>query len=981
MPQRLLTSHDFASRRDLKEPHMAQRWTRPFVLLAGLCIWSIATAQSPPASKTATFDSSFLDEFVQTRGYMLGRPVRPTPTPDGSAVLFLRAKADEPAQDLFEFNAATGQTRLLLTAATLLKGGDEALSPEETARRERQRLQARGLASFTLFDHGKQVLIPLAGRLYLYVRATAQVSELPTQKGPLDPQVSPDGKKLAYVADHDVWVMDLGTKQEWQLTRGGTAEVTHGEAEFIAQEEMHRHSGFWWTADSKHILYEEADLRDVEIWRIADPTHPEGKPSEQRYPRPGRNNARVRLGCIPAAGGDTVWIRWNAESYPYLATVKCDEGGPPTICVQDRLQQEMQVLAVDIQQGDTRLLLAIRDPAWVNIDPAMPRWLKDGSGFIWSRDGEAGGQLELHATGAPAKQEGKILVPAENNFMELVSVDEAGSSLTYISGRDVLERHLHRLHFERKDQDQRLTKSPGIHRAVFSKNHALYVLTSSDAGSMPRTTVHRADGTLIGELPSVAKEPPFQPTTEFVTVGPEPGFNCAVTRPRHFDVQRRYPVINTVYGGPTVQTVLRTMGPFLLSQWMADQGFIVVAIDNRGTPGRGRSWERAIYRNFGAIPINDQASALKALGEKMPELDLTRVGIRGWSFGGYMAALGVLRRPDVFHAAVAGAPVTDWEDYDTHYTERYLGLPKDNPAGYKNSSLLPLAPKLSRPLLLIHGTADDNVYFVHSLKLADALIRADKHFEVLPLAGMTHAIRDPLLRRRVEERSMQFFKSHLGEPREQDSTGFRHLFNGKDLTGWVKEAKEQKDGTPRWTVTSAGELRCEAGLAGFGFLRYDREQFSDFILRLEYRFEPERVTLFSGNSGIGIRTGKFDPARSSATRPSYAAYEVQLLDDAGKPANKNSTGSLYRYAAPTKNAAKPAPEWNALEITCSGPRIKVRLNGDEILDVVQTQLEDLSRKPVGTPPPKEKPLSGYIALQSHSGTVYFRNICIQPTGP
>ncbi len=242
------------------------------------------------------------------------------------------------------------------------------------------------------------------------------------------------------------------------------------------------------------------------------------------------------------------------------------------------------------------------------------------------------------------------------------------------------------------------------------------------------------------------------------------GFYAAVIRPHGFDPKKKYPVIVDVYGGPGHNHVVAAMRNWLIDQWLADQGFIVVAIDNRGTPGRGRDWERALYKKFGSVPLDDQVAGLQALGKKYPELDLNRVGIVGWSFGGYMSALAALKRPDIFKAAVAGAPVTDWEDYDTHYTERYLGQPKEHPEAYKEASLLTYADKLERPLLLVHGTADDNVYFRHTLKLADALFRAGKDFELLPLSGLTHMVPDPVVTQRLYSRIAGHFHKHLGKP-------------------------------------------------------------------------------------------------------------------------------------------------------------------------------------------------------------------------
>jgi dipeptidyl-peptidase-4 len=273
--------------------------------------------------------------------------------------------------------------------------------------------------------------------------------------------------------------------------------------------------------------------------------------------------------------------------------------------------------------------------------------------------------------------------------------------------------------------------------------------------------VRRADGALLGELPSVSEEPPFAPNVELVRVGDGPGFHTAVVRPQSFDPATRYPVIVDVYGGPTINVVAAAMGRWLLDQWLADQGFIVVAIDGRGTPGRGRDWERAIAGEFGTVPLAGQVAGLEALGRRFPELDLERVGIVGFSFGGYLAALAALKRPDLFKAAVAGMPVADFLDYNTHYTERYLGLPEKNARAYEEASLLTVASGLRRPLLLVHGTADDNVFFRNTLRLADALFRAGKEFELLPLSGTTHMVPDPVVQEQLWSRIARFFQRHL----------------------------------------------------------------------------------------------------------------------------------------------------------------------------------------------------------------------------
>jgi len=311
----------------------------------------------------------------------------------------------------------------------------------------------------------------------------------------------------------------------------------------------------------------------------------------------------------------------------------------------------------------------------------------------------------------------------------------------------------------------RLGEGRGQEAIVFSENKQTFVLTRTTPGDMPRSFV-RTREKLVGELPAVAEEPAFTPLVTFEKLGGEDGFYTTIIRPHDFDPKKKYPVVVDVYGGPHHLHVTKAMRNWLIPQWLADQGFVVVAIENRGTPGRGRDWERAIYGKFGTVPIEDQVRGLKLLGDTYPELDRNRVGITGWSFGGYMAALAVMKRPDVYKAAVAGAPVTDWDDYDTHYTERYLGVLPESKAAYEQSSLLPLAAKLERPLLLVHGTADDNVYYRHTLRLTDALLRAGRDFEVMPLPAVTHMVTaDPTVYERFMTRSAAFFRKHLGLPK------------------------------------------------------------------------------------------------------------------------------------------------------------------------------------------------------------------------
>jgi dipeptidyl-peptidase-4 len=712
-------------------------------------------------------DASFLRLYAETRGFMLGRPVSPKPTPDGKAVLFLRAEPKVPKLKLYEFDVASGHAKELLSPEAVLKGAEEKLSPEEKARRERMRVSVGGFTSFQLSDDGKLILLSLSGKLYVVTRADGSVRELETGPGTiLDPKFNPDGSMVAYVRDHDVNVYDLTKGKAFAVTKGGTEKVTHGLAEFVAQEEMGRFSGYWWSPDSKFIAFEEADHEGVEQWFVADPAKPDQPPLPQYYPRPGKKNVAVRLGIIPVTGGETVWVDWDRQRYEYLASVHWDQLGPLTIQVQDRKQQELLLLKVDPATGRTTELLREKDEAFLNLHQSVPQWLPENDGFLWIGDFE-GRRVLVRAT--PDGKKGTVMLPSDADVEEVVTYNPksgrvifkaytAGNPTSNCIGNTRLDQTLSTGVFVNLSEFNR-----GTHDVSVARDHSAYTITDSTLWEMPVTRAYVFNAkhfSLDPSLPSVAVEPGFKPNINIQKVG---DYWTAIVRPQKFDPKKKYPVIVDVYGGPKHLTVIQAMRPWLLMQWLADQGFIVVAIDNRGTPGRGKEWERAIYQKFGSVPLDDQVAGLKLLGEKFPEMDLERVGIVGWSFGGYMSALAVLKRPDIFKAAVAGAPVTDWEDYDTHYTERYLGLLPAAKKAYEEASLLPLAPKLERPLLLVHGTADDNVYFRHTLRLTDALFRAGKEFEVLPLPSLTHMVPDPVVTERLWTRIAGHFKKHLGE--------------------------------------------------------------------------------------------------------------------------------------------------------------------------------------------------------------------------
>src|SRR2546421_1753256 len=419
-------------------------------------------------------DLRYFRELVETRNYSLGQPVSPQMTPDGKAVIFLRGGARDPVLRLYEFTIADANLREILTPEKLLQGGEEKLTAEEKSRRERERQSLRGFTNFQLSKDGSKILVALSSRLYVIARSDGRVTELPGQNW-IDPHFSPDGRAVAAVSGGELHVIDLETKTDKVLTAGASETLTHGTAEFVAQEEMDRHEGFWWSPDSRSLVYQETDNSGVESRFITDPLHPETAPAKNFYPRAGTQNAKVRLGIVGRAGGETRWIDWDREKYPYLARVVWKENAAPLcIVVQNRLQQEELLLAVDPTTGATRELLRETDTAWLNLDhKPMPVWLKDGRQFLWTTERNGAWQAELHsADGALVRP----VTPIDFQLDELIDVNDSDRSIVVTGGPDSRERHLFRFSIEGKGEPQQLTRESGRHNAVFgeAKNEFLH---------------------------------------------------------------------------------------------------------------------------------------------------------------------------------------------------------------------------------------------------------------------------------------------------------------------------------------------------------------------------------------------------------------------------------------------------------------------------------------------------------------------------
>ena len=721
-----------------------------------------AIALAGLVSSALAANTHCFDEVAATRGYTLGTPVGAEPTPDGKEVLYLRSGPRDTIQRLFEYDVAAARERELVTPEALLGGQLEHLSSEEKARRERARVSVRGFTAFSLSRDGSHVLLSLGGRLFVLARPDGKVTPLPGG-GWIASQLSPYGTKVGALRDDELHVIDIAHGTDTQLTHGAGETIQHGEAEFVAQEEMDRRDGFWWSPDSRFIAYEEADLSPVETDYIADPLAPQQKPVEFRYPRAGTANAVVRRGVISADGGKTVWVPWDNKAYPYLARVEWMNGGPLSLLVQNREQTDEKYFAADPKTGATHLLWQERDPAWLDLPAPLPKevpyWLSDGTGFLWMT--ERGGQMQLERHAANGKLLNAVTPPGFR-YEALLDVDPKNGTAILQGGTDRLSTQIYRVSLNGGAVTP-VAIARGLNTGQFGEQHAVFAHGYNLLDGSHGVEVLSRDGRKIADLPSVAERPPFMPAPDYFTVG-KLGFDAMVLRPHDFDPKRRYPVILSVYGGPATKLVWAAPRNYFANQCMADRGYIVATSDNRGTPGRDSAWFRAVKGNAIDVPLQDQVDALQALAARVPQMDMARVGVFGWSFGGYFSAMATLRRPDVFAAGIAGAPVVDWEDYDTHYTERYMGLPDDNADGYRKSNVLTYAAQLSRPLLIVHGVTDDNVHFEHTMKLTLALLKAGKSYDLLLLPG-THMLADDLLRARETEKQMDFFATHLGGPK------------------------------------------------------------------------------------------------------------------------------------------------------------------------------------------------------------------------
>jgi dipeptidyl-peptidase-4 len=666
---------------------------------------------------TANGPESFPRQAARTRDFTLGLPRTFTVAPDGSRVVFLRSPSGtDPATGLCVLDVAEGRERQMADPKALAADG-AGLSAEERARRERARERAGGIVAYSTDRDVRRAAFEIAGALFLADLPTGDVRPLPAVEPVFDPGLDPTGRSVGYVSGRSMRVIGADGQDDRVLAEEPDQRVSWGLAEFVAAEEMHRYHGFWWSPDGERLAVARVDESRVQVWHIADPTNPAAVPTAVRYPAAGTINADVRLFII-RLDGSRVEVEWDRERFEYLCRVWWSDGRPLTIVVQSRDQGTVRTLAVS-DDGSTETVHEQRDDAWVDLIDGSPAWLNDGR-LISTADRDDTRRLLVG--------EEAVTPPG----LQVHRVAHVSDRVVFTASDDPETVHVWR--WSADEGAVPLTDEPGVHAVEAAGDVA--VITSSSVEAGPRSFVRRGD-TVLYELGSNAEEPALRAAPRFHRAGAR-DLRTALLLPDGAEPDDPLPVLLDPYGGPQFQRVVRSRDRYLESQWFANQGFAVLVADGRGTPGRGPTWEREIHRDILGPVLQDQVDALHHAAEGFGFLDLSRVAIRGWSFGGELSAAAVLRRPDVFHAAVVGAPVTDQRLYDTHYNERYLGHPEDDPEVYRRNSVLEDAANLERPMLIIHGLADDNVVVAHSLRLSRALLEAGRTHTFLPLSGITH---------------------------------------------------------------------------------------------------------------------------------------------------------------------------------------------------------------------------------------------------
>jgi dipeptidyl-peptidase 4 len=738
---------------------------RRLILLVAVALGATIANARPGASKMLTVEriysapglSGYLTEGIEW-------------APDSKRVSYFGR--DHSGVALWTTDATTGQSKILVKADVL----ESAMPPEKT-----DLIQSTGLGrvptqNYLWSPSGESLLLIGGSSLVLLDLNTMVPKTLVSGAFDIDdPKFSPDGKWVSFVREWNLWVVNIATGDVKPLTTGGSEEILKGQLDWVYPEELETPTAYWWSRDSSKVAYYQMDERPVTRYPIMDMSSPVGAIEYERYPQAGERNPIVRVGVVPVAGGETTWMDTGADTDVYLARVEwLPDSRRVAIERLNRAQNRLDLLLCDAASGASSTILTETDRYWINIADDL-YFFSDDKRFLWSSERTGFRHYYLYdLAGRELEQltSGHWEITGQGGFGPGASsrpaVDEARGFVYFISNKDdVRDAQLYRLSLADKSIT-RITDRAGWHDPLMAPDASAFVDTYSNAMTPPRQDLYRMDGSrtavinedAVPELGDYALSP-----VEFLSVTANDGTTlyASMIKPPNFDPSRKYPVLINVYGGPQDQEVQDDWGytDFLWLEMMAEKGYIVFTLDNRGSYRRGHGFETPIYHHLGKIELEDQLGGVKYL-KSLPYVDGSRIGIWGWSYGGMMVLDALFNASDVFKAGVAVAPVTDWRLYDTIYTERYMGRPEDNPDGYRDSSPVNQAAQLRAKLMIAHGTGDDNVHFANTIELLNELIRAGSYpDDLMILPGRGHGMTDWPARVQLYQRITDFLLKNL----------------------------------------------------------------------------------------------------------------------------------------------------------------------------------------------------------------------------
>jgi dipeptidyl-peptidase 4 len=716
-------------------------------LLSGAVLWCLPflCASSVMAAKKPV---TVADMMSQQRNFA---PV-PLWRPDG------RAFAYRDREKVFLYDAATAQAKEWFLVSALEQSTKKSGSSAQPFNWQNRRVSE---TSMQWFPNDKDLLVSAGGHLFIVHPGgnSDQITSADDEEE--DPKISPDGASILYRHDFNLYVLQVSDRKVTQLTSDGTPTLMNGKLDWVYPEELDLGTASWWSPDSKFVAYFQFNVSKEFMYPQADLLGERAVAEPERYPQAGTSNAQVKLGVVNATGGHTTWMDLGDTDYTLLARVNW-LADSKTLAVQrlTRVQDQLELLFLDRSSGAGRTVLTEKSKTWINVSDDA-HFLTGRNEFLWSSEASGYRHLFLYSySGERIRQ----LTSGDWEVRRVVALDEAKREVYFTSGQESpLEDHLYRVSLD-GGLPIRLTQEPGTHSVNADQQGSYYLDTWSSVTNPPRTTLHDAAGKQIAVFRAadrkVIDEYAILPT-EFVKVTAPDGtlLYAKLIKPAEFEPTKKYPVVVFIYGGPHAQSVRDGWSGLSWEQVLAHQGYVIWQLDNRGSSGRGHQFEEPLYRELGRVELADQRAGVdKLIG--LGFADPKRVGIFGWSYGGFMTLYSLLHAPEVFKAGIAGAPVTDFRNYDTIYTERYLGLPGENKVGYDKSSNVLAADKLQGKLLIIHNFEDDNVLFQNSLQMTNALQKADKQFDFMLFPQKSHGVGGPV-RKTMYEGMTEFFNKNL----------------------------------------------------------------------------------------------------------------------------------------------------------------------------------------------------------------------------